>query len=509
VAAAGDAGRVPRNVADATHDLYRQYGKQIYAYCLHQLRSREEAEDAVQTTFLNAFRGLQHGTTTRFEQAWLYKIAQNVCIARRSSSGRRLRLEAPDDFEILQEVVSSADATNDGDTLELMGLEDALDSMPENQRRAILLREWQGLSYREIAAELGLSQGAVEMLIFRARRTLALALERPDVADKRRLGKTKVGFRFGSLVAAMKPLFSTGAALKMAAITVSAAVVGTNTVHSVVQHAMSPRPTRSAARAVPHEVVPETAAAVPVVMKVRAALLSHRASHARVAAAGKLAAGSPPQSGPGQVPVVATDAAPSPPPPTPAPTDAPPPPAPVTSSGSSIAPTAAPVTPPTSSSAPPSRTPNPPSARDSSSEGSQGPRGSTGGGHHVEHGTRNVDLNGNGSEKAGVMHRHDDGPDQPATTTATQTDTTTIAPDTTTTSEPVESSTDTTTTATTQSTTDATPTTTSMSTTTTSGDGGSSSSGSSDSHHGNDHGGGDGGGSHGGGGGRGGHGHEG
>ena len=49
--------------------------------------------------------------------------------------------------------------------------------MPENQRRAILLREWQGLSYREIAAELELSQAAVETLIFRARRSLASTLE--------------------------------------------------------------------------------------------------------------------------------------------------------------------------------------------------------------------------------------------------------------------------------------------------------------------------------------------
>jgi RNA polymerase sigma-70 factor, ECF subfamily len=184
VATTEDAGRVIDPVANATHDLYRQYGKQIYAYCLHQLRSREEAEDAVQTTFLNAFRGLQCGTTTRFEQAWLYKIALNVCIARRSSSGRRLRLEAPDDFEILEEVVPSAGGSA-AETLELMGLDDALEQMPENQRRAILLREWQGLSYREIASELDLSQGAVEMLIFRARKTLAMALDEPETAKRR------------------------------------------------------------------------------------------------------------------------------------------------------------------------------------------------------------------------------------------------------------------------------------------------------------------------------------
>src|SRR5439155_1604852 len=49
----------------------------------------------------------------------------------------------------------------------------------EHQRRAILMREWQGLSYREIADELGLSQSAVETLLFRARRTLAARLRRP------------------------------------------------------------------------------------------------------------------------------------------------------------------------------------------------------------------------------------------------------------------------------------------------------------------------------------------
>ena len=52
--------------------------------------------------------------------------------------------------------------------------------MPEQQRRAILLREWQGLSYREVAAELEVSQSAVETLIFRARRSLAQGLEQPD-----------------------------------------------------------------------------------------------------------------------------------------------------------------------------------------------------------------------------------------------------------------------------------------------------------------------------------------
>lgn len=55
--------------ADATRALYERYARQIHAYCLHQLGNREEAEDAVQSTFLNAFRGLKRGIDPEFESA--------------------------------------------------------------------------------------------------------------------------------------------------------------------------------------------------------------------------------------------------------------------------------------------------------------------------------------------------------------------------------------------------------------------------------------------------------
>jgi RNA polymerase sigma-70 factor (ECF subfamily) len=115
-----------------------------------------------------------------FESAWLYKIAHNVCLSRRLGALRRGRVEAPADLQELEERLPGRAS---GDHEELFGLDDALASMPENLRRAILLREWQGMSYAEIAQALGISQPAVETLIFRARRHLAVALgasvERP------------------------------------------------------------------------------------------------------------------------------------------------------------------------------------------------------------------------------------------------------------------------------------------------------------------------------------------
>ena len=163
--------------------LYAEYRDRLFRYCLGQLRSREEAEDAVQTTFMNAFRGLQRGIVPELESAWLFKIAHNVCLSRRRSSSRRGRVEAPNNFEVLQELVPGHDQVAD----ELIRLQDVLEEMPENQRRAILLREWQGLTYREVSDELGLSQAAVETLIFRARRALAQGLEQDADTWKKRL----------------------------------------------------------------------------------------------------------------------------------------------------------------------------------------------------------------------------------------------------------------------------------------------------------------------------------
>jgi len=159
---------------DATA-LFSRYSVGVYRYCLGRLGSPEEAEDALQLTYLNAWRSLKRGFEPQQPRAWLFQIAANVCATSLRSKLRGTRLELRDP-SALDELAGSGEPGNE----ELLGLSQALRDLPARQRRAILLRDWHGLSYDEIAAEMAVSDAAVETLLFRARKKVATTLANPD-----------------------------------------------------------------------------------------------------------------------------------------------------------------------------------------------------------------------------------------------------------------------------------------------------------------------------------------
>lgn len=195
--------------------LYERHSDVVYRYCLRALSSHEDAEDAVQTTFFQAVRAMRRGVVPTYEKAWLLAIAKNECRSRHRANGRRRRLELVRDPQTLAEVAGAPDAP-DGT---LIGVQEALTRLPETQRRALLLREWQGRSYDEIAQELVSTLPAVEALLFRARRALARELGAETKSRRRAID-------VASLLAAVKSALGGGAAVKVAAGVVAAATVG-------------------------------------------------------------------------------------------------------------------------------------------------------------------------------------------------------------------------------------------------------------------------------------------
>jgi RNA polymerase sigma-70 factor (ECF subfamily) len=233
-------------------DLFNEYSRRIYAYCLRQLGSPEEAEDALQATYLNACRSLLNGFQPEVAQAWLFKVAENVCLTRQRSTWRRSRVERPQDLQAVQDFVAAPEETGE----ELLGITDALATLSGQQRRAILLREWQGLSYREVAAEMGISQGAVETLIFRARRALVSALEEPAEVPTRR-ARLAHAFDGGALLASFKSALAGGLSTSVVtglAVAASTTVIATSPVGHV--DALRPSATPRVASAKPEPTSP-------------------------------------------------------------------------------------------------------------------------------------------------------------------------------------------------------------------------------------------------------------
>jgi RNA polymerase sigma factor (sigma-70 family) len=154
--------------AAAVDDLYRRHVGDVYRYTYAVLGNHADAEDVTQTTFVNALRALERGEQPRDPSNWLLVIAHNIVRQRWRQAAAR-----PTEVELDHDV---AEASVEPD-VELDELVRALQRIPPAQREALVMRELEGRSYREISELLGLSTAALETLLFRARRSLAEELE--------------------------------------------------------------------------------------------------------------------------------------------------------------------------------------------------------------------------------------------------------------------------------------------------------------------------------------------
>jgi RNA polymerase sigma-70 factor (ECF subfamily) len=155
--------------AARTEQLFRAHGRVVRGLCIALLRDRAEAEDAAQQVFLSAYKAILNGSEPREPAAWLATIARNECWARARA---RMREPLP-----VADVEATAGAQHDPlaeaiRRADLVALWDAIRGLPRQQRDAIVLREFGGLSYDELASVLAVSGAAVESLLFRARRRL-------------------------------------------------------------------------------------------------------------------------------------------------------------------------------------------------------------------------------------------------------------------------------------------------------------------------------------------------
>ena len=149
--------------------LYRRHVASVYRYAFAVVGNRADAEDITQQTFLNAYRAMGHGTKPRKAENWLLTIAHNE-VRRHFRDNQKKGHEV----EFDEQLAPPAPERSDPRVADVLR---ALRQIPPAQRSALVMREFEGRSYAEIAEIMGLSERALEALIFRARRSLAEQLE--------------------------------------------------------------------------------------------------------------------------------------------------------------------------------------------------------------------------------------------------------------------------------------------------------------------------------------------
>jgi RNA polymerase sigma-70 factor (ECF subfamily) len=143
----------------ALEQLYHCYQPQVYALCYRLLERVEDAEDAVQATFVRAFRALPRFRGESTARTWLYRIATNEALG-----ALRRRRESP---PLEEETLSFPDRASS--VIERLAVRAVLARLSPEHRAVLVLRLWEDLSYSEIAAVLGISLPAVKMRLNRAR----------------------------------------------------------------------------------------------------------------------------------------------------------------------------------------------------------------------------------------------------------------------------------------------------------------------------------------------------
>jgi RNA polymerase sigma-70 factor, ECF subfamily len=179
-------GRISAGDREALGELFRRHEKPLYNFFLRAGGTAQDAEDQAMETLLRVFRGAAGFRGGSSFRAWLYRIALNVARDRSRSARRRPELLASG----LETLWTSLEDDR-GSRPESMALRSdlaaavraAVDALPERERNALLLREYQQLSMQEVGTVLGISEAAAKMLICRARKSVRRRLESRPVPD--------------------------------------------------------------------------------------------------------------------------------------------------------------------------------------------------------------------------------------------------------------------------------------------------------------------------------------
>lgn len=170
--------------------LYNRYKGAIYAYCLKMLMDQELAQDIMQETFLRIYENRDRLMNSGSFKAWTFTIARNQCLNHLRRSSRHVQLD--ESIPVPAPVKGGPPELSQLEKSEQVALVNHfLEQLKPDYREVIVLREYQNLSYEEIAAITRSTLSSVKSRLFKARRKLAAFMEPALKREQRRAALRK------------------------------------------------------------------------------------------------------------------------------------------------------------------------------------------------------------------------------------------------------------------------------------------------------------------------------
>lgn len=153
----------------AFEELYNRYSSRIFTYCRKILQDEKTAEDIFHEAFIKFYESASKDRVMTNTAAYLLRIARNLCLnEKKKKYNSNVSLE---DFSFPS--YDEPYATREMKSL----LESALEALPDDYREVLVMKEYLGLSYKEIGETLGVTLSAVRTRIFRAKNKMRKILE--------------------------------------------------------------------------------------------------------------------------------------------------------------------------------------------------------------------------------------------------------------------------------------------------------------------------------------------
>jgi RNA polymerase sigma-70 factor (ECF subfamily) len=173
---------------DSFNQLVTRWERPIYALAYRTLGREEDARDVVQEAFLRAYRGLKGFKGEAKFSSWLYRITLNLCRDWMRKERRAPIVQVPEGTDAVDLADERASPVESVETLVARremsrAVARAMAELPEEQRAAILLKEYHGLTFQEIAEMLGCPLSTVKTRLYQGLSVLRRRLERQQADE--------------------------------------------------------------------------------------------------------------------------------------------------------------------------------------------------------------------------------------------------------------------------------------------------------------------------------------